>query len=130
MSNNPYANTYESGGYFYNAIRRDIRMIKNDTLSFGFQLQGLGDQEPESIVFTCKETPEDTDPLFSVSLEDTIDIREYDEDKDIYTIGVRIPPRLTEDIDLGRYYYDLQVSVNGDIITLMKGRLTVEYQIS
>lgn len=116
--------------YFYNAIRRDITMIQNDTLSFAFQVQGLKGQTPNNIVFTCKETIETSDALFSVDLSNNITLRDYDEDQDIYTYVVRIPPALTEKIALGRYFYDLQLSVNYDIFTLMKGRLTIEYQIT
>ena len=54
-------------GYFFNAIRRDISMIRGDTMSFSFQLKGLGGQRPEDIKFTCKETIEDVDPLFIYS---------------------------------------------------------------
>ena len=116
--------------FFYNAIRRDITMIQNDTLSFAFQVQGLKGQTPDNIVFTCKETIETNEVLFSVDLSNNISLRDYDEDQDIYTYVVRIPPALTEKIALGRYFYDLQLTVNYDIFTLMKGRLTIEYQIT
>ena len=116
--------------FFYNAIRRDITMIQNDTLSFAFQVQGLKGQTPDNIVFTCKETIETNEVLFSVDLSNNISLRDYDEDQDIYTYVVRIPPALTEKIALGRYFYDLQLTVNYDIFTLLKGRLTIEYQIS
>lgn len=115
---------------FYNPIDRDIAMIQGDTLSFGFQIQGLGSTPPTSIDFTCKNTPEDTEALFAVSLEDYITLRSYDSEEDVYTYGVRIPPSMTEDIDLGRYFYDLQLAANDDVITLMRGRLTIDYQIT
>lgn len=116
--------------YFYNAIKRDIVMIKNDTLSFAFEIQGLNNQIPDNIVFTCKNTPEDNTELFSVSQSDHIIERSYDPATDIRTYTLRIPPNLTENIDLGRYFYDIQINVNNDIITLMKGRLTIDYQVT
>lgn len=115
-------------GYFFNPIKRDIAMIQGDTCSFGFQVQGLEGERPSSIFFTCKETIEDEDPLFQVDNTNNIHERSYDSEKDILTYGVRIPPYLTHNIALGRYFYDLQVQVNGDIITLMSGRLTLEGQ--
>ena len=117
-------------GYFYNPIKRDIAMIQGDTCSFGFQLQGLGGQRPSSIYLSCKEKVEDEEALFRVSLNNNIDERSYDSDRDILTYGVRIPPQATRNIPLGRYFYDLQVVVNGDIITLMVGRLSLEYQVT
>lgn len=114
----------------YNPIKRDLTMIKGDTLSFGFQIQGLGETAPTSIDFTCKNTPEDSEALFALSLNDGIVLRSYDAEEDVYTYGVRIPPSMTEDLDTGRYFYDLQLTANDDILTLMIGRLTLEHQIT
>lgn len=116
-------------GYFYNAIKRDISMVRGDTMSFGFQLKGLEGQRPEEVIFCCKESLEDTDCLFMVSLADTIDFVDYDEASDTLTYTVRIPPYKTNNIPLGRYFYDLEVHVNGDVITLMIGRISVEFEV-
>lgn len=128
--NNPYANNFESGGYFYNPIRRDIRMVKGDTMSFAFQVQGLQGQRPSDIVFICKDTPEDNNPLFSVSLANHIVLRSYDEEHDILTYSLRIPPDLTDPVEIGRYFYEIKFTVNYDILTLMKGRITLDYELS
>lgn len=117
-------------GYFFNPIKRDIAIVQGDTCSFGFQLQGLQGQRPTSIILSCKETIEDEDPIFMVSDTDTIDERSYDETSDILTYSVRIPPYATHNIPLGRYFYDLQIVVNNDVITLMSGRLSLEYQVT
>lgn len=119
-----------NGGYFFNPIRRNLSMVKGDTMSFGFQIQGLKGEEPSSIQLTCKETLEDTTPLFTVSLNDTIDKRTYDAEHDIYTYGVRIPPRLTIGLNAGRYFYDLELQDNGDTITLMIGRFDIEEDVT
>lgn len=130
ISNNPYNNNFVSGGYFYNPIQRDITMVKADTLSFAFQVQGLKGQRPDMIYLSVKAAIEDTNLLFNISSDDYIKFREYDEENDLLTYVVRIPPYLTADIDLGRYFYDLEMQVNGDNITLMKGRFTLDYQIT
>lgn len=116
--------------YFYNAIRRDIAMIKNDTMSFGFEVRGLGGQEPDNIIFTCREDPDDEAELFSVSRIDNITEDSYDPTTDTRTYIVRIPPVLTENIERGRYFYDLQLNINYDVITLMIGRLTIDYEVT
>lgn len=121
---------YIDSGYFYNPIKRDIDMVQGDTCSFGFELQGLEGESPTNIYFSCKEKAEDDEALFRLSINDNIDLRSYDSERDILTYGVRIPPRYTHNLPLGRYFYDLQVVVNGDVITLMKGRLELEYQIT
>ena len=127
---NPYNNDFQSGGYFFNPIRRDIAMIKGDTMSFGFQVQGLEGQTPSAITFTCKETPESETELFSVDLTEHISESPHDSERDIRTYIVRIPPILTEDLELGRFFYDLQININNDIINLMRGRLSLEYEIT
>ena len=117
-------------GYFFNAIRRDISMIRGDTMSFSFQLKGLGGQRPEDIKFTCKETIEDEEPLFTCYLNESITEISYDPDKDLLTYRVRVRPYQTAELDLGRFYYDLELKVNGDIITLMTGRFSLEPEIT
>lgn len=117
-------------GYFLNAIKRDIEMIRGDTLSFAFQVQGLEGQEPTKVQFSCKESLEDTEYLFEVSLEDTIDIRSYDEASDTLTYVVRVPPEKTVNVAPGRYYYDLELYCNGDVITLMIGRIQIDHQVT
>lgn len=113
---------------FNNAIKRDISMVKGDTMSFGFQIQGLGDQRPDEIHFTCKQDLEDENYIFERTLDNGVSFRSYDQETDTLTYGVRVPPDATDDIQEGLYYYDLQLDINGDILTLMKGRLTIEWE--
>ena len=119
-----------SMGYFFNAIRRDISMIRGDTMSFGFQIKGLEGQKPTDILFTCKEHTEDVDPLFVCILGESINEAAYDPDKDLLTYSVRVRPDQTSGLDLGRFYYDLEMKVNGDIISLMCGRFAIEAEIT
>ena len=116
-------------GYFYNALKRDIAMIKGDTMSFGFQLKGLEGETPDKVTFSCKSIIEDEYTVFAVSTDDTIDFVSYDAETDKLTYTVRIPPYKTVYLELGRYYYDLKAEVNGDIITLMIGRLSIEFSV-
>ena len=117
---------------FYNAERRDIEIVRGDTMSFNFQLQGLQGTEPDRITFMVKENIEDTDENALVNLElgNGISKLSYASETDILTYTVRMRPDLTEDLDLARYYYDLQIEVSEDILTLMKGRFTLDYDIT
>ena len=122
--------------YFYNVLKKDITMVKGDTMSFGFQIQGLEGSTPSSIVFSCKDDPEDDAAIFTSSLENGgIWLDEENEETDTLTYGVRIAPEKTEDLNVGRYFYDLEVTINGgtvneDVFTLMKGRLQIEYDVT
>ena len=114
----------------YNPIQRDIQMIKGDTLSFAFQIQGLGGEPPTSIFFTCKETPESSEELFMLEPNDGIELRDYDSDNDVYTFALRVPPEYTQDLETGRYFYDLQMTCGDDVLTLMIGRFIIDYEIT
>ena len=114
---------------FNNSIKRDISMVRGDTLSFGFQIQGLAGVRPDEIYFSCKEHLEDETYIFSISLEDGISERSYDSETDTLTYGVRVAPELTAQVDFGKYFYDLQLVINSDVLTLMKGKLSIEWEV-
>lgn len=114
---------------FNNSIKRDISMVRGDTLSFGFQVTGLNGQRPDDIYFSCKEHLEDDSCVFSISLGAGITERSYDAQTDTLTYGVRVAPELTETVEYGKYFYDLQFDINDDVLTLMKGKLSIEWEV-
>jgi hypothetical protein len=114
---------------FNNSIKRDISMVRGDTLSFGFQITGLEGERPDAIYFSCKENLEDDSYIFSISTADGISERSYDAETDTLTYGVRVAPQLTENIEFGKYFYDLQLDINDDVLTLMKGKLNIEWEV-
>ena len=115
---------------FMNAIERDIQYVKGDTLSFNFQLQGLGHDVPDNLTFTCKNHYDDTDALFTCEIGNGISLQNYDEEKDLSTFTLRVEPCKTAELDLSRYYYDLQMNEGEDVITLLRGRLILVYSVS
>jgi hypothetical protein len=114
---------------FINAIYQDIEMVRGDTMTFNFELQGLEGQTPDNIIFSCAEHYDD-EPLFTADLSEGITLEEYDEVKDVAIYSVRIIPSKTSILDLNRYYYDLELTINEDVITLMRGRLTLLYEVT
>lgn len=115
---------------FYNAIRKEITMIKGDTLAFNFQVQGLGGSEPTGIYFTCREKPESEAYYFQRSLAEGITLETYEAETDTATYSVRVRPEQTENLVAGRYYYDLELAVDDDVFTLMKGRFNVDWDVT
>ena len=115
---------------FYNAVRKEIIMVKGDTLAFNFQLQGLAGATPQAIFFTCREKPESESYYFQRSLNNGINLVSYDAQTDTATYSVRVRPDETENLTAGRYFYDLQLGVNSDILTLMKGRIIIEWDVT
>ena len=59
-----------------------------------------------------------------------ITLEEYDAEKDVAIYSVVVEPAKTKTMDLARYYYDLELSTDDDVITLMRGRLTLVYGVT
>lgn len=118
---------------YLNAIYQDIEIVKGDTLSFNFQLQGLGGATPV-FTLTVKEHYDDNTNVIQVKSTDPAPKPfrqiDYDADTDTTTFVCRIKNELTDNLELMRYYYDLHMTVNGDSITLMRGRFTALYEVS
>ena len=111
-----------------NYYQNNIRHIKGDTYSCGLKLEALG-QEPESIYFTCRDgLNNDSEVLFEVSLGDGISQVEYNSQKDIREYAIRVAPALTENLQTGTYYYDLEIGVNSDVFTIMRGTFIIEQE--
>jgi hypothetical protein len=114
---------------YINAVNQNIEMVKGDTLAFNFQLQGLGGDNPDTIIFSCAEHYGDS-PIFTANLNDGISNVDYDVANDLATYSVRIAPQKTASLDVNRYYYDMQLTVNDDVITLMRGRLALLNEVT
>ena len=113
-----------------NYYKNDIKHLRGDTLSHAIFVENLY-QDLESIYFTCRDGANDnSEILIEKSLNNGITYMYYDEEKDVRTYVVRIAPEDTKDLQAGTYYYDEQIEVNGDVITIMKGRFILEQDIS
>lgn len=101
----------------------NIAMVRGDTLAFAVEIEDL-DQDLDTCFFSCKSDPSDTEYVFQKSLDNGIE-------KD--TIGkykVRVAPEDTENVEPGKYYYDLQIGLNSDIYTVLKGQLEIVFDIT
>lgn len=117
---------------FINSVTYNIDMVRGDTLAFNFQLTGLSsrDEYENLAVFFAVAEHYDDNSIFEASIDNGIALESYDVAKDIATFSVYIAPNMTKALDLARYYYDLQLKTDGDVITLMRGRLTLLYDIA
>lgn len=99
-----------------------ITMTRGDTLAFGLEFEGL-DQDLETAFFSCRKNHTD-DLAFQKSLGNGI----YKVADGQY--GVRVAPSDTKYLNPGKYYYDLQIGVNGDVFTILKGILELECDVT
>lgn len=115
--------------FFTNVLKRDINIVKGDSLSFGFTLTGLEGATVTAVSFSCKETPDSGEDLFTANLDNGGTWKDSATASGA-TYGVRIAPEYTDNLPAGRYFYDLEVRINEDVFTFMKGRLNIEYDVT
>ena len=97
-------------------------MVKGDTKSFGFEIEGV--ENLDAAYFSCKRNSQDENYLFQKSLNSGITQRVENQ------YVVRIDPDDTALLDPGQYWYDLEISKNGDIFTIFRGVLELLPEIT
>lgn len=100
-----------------------IDMVRGDTLSFGLEFEGLG-QDLATADFTVKKNATDSVVLIHKDLTDGISKTED------WKYIVRLAPEDTAELDAGTYNFDLQVSANTDVFTIMIGILVLEQDVT
>lgn len=108
-------------------MRQNITMVRGDTLAFGVEIEG-NTQDLATAYFTCKKDIDSDEYLFQKSLEDGIKKEETGENS--ITYKVRVAPEDTENLEVGKYHYDLQIGLNGDIYTVMIGILDIVWDVT
>ena len=101
----------------------NLAMMRGDTFAFGVEIEDL-DQDLDSAYFSCKTSARSAGYIFQKTLGNGI--------SKISTgkYRVRVAPEDTANCDAGSYRYDLQIGVNGDIYTVLKGELTISEDIT
>ena len=116
---------------FINAFEQNIDIVRGNSLCFNFQLTGLGSLEAYEafeVDLNVSENYNDS-PVFGSSLGDGITLENYDTESDTATYSVFVAPSKTKDLELARYYYALNISDSANVLTLMRGRFTLVYNV-
>ena len=109
-------------------MRKNFEVIKGDTLAFGVELEFTENpQDLEQAYFTVKTNSDDL-AIFQKRLGNGIEKAGEFGNKIFYR--VRVDPRDTVKLREGIYFYDLEISVNSDVFTILKGLLIIENDIS
>lgn len=117
---------------FINAVNQNIDMVRGDNLAFNFQLSGLGSRsayDALQVTFAVAEHYDDTN-IIECTKGNGVSLDDYDAEKDTATFTVFVAPNKTKTMDLNRYYYDLQIKDSSNVVTLMRGRLTLVYDVA
>lgn len=100
----------------------NIKMVKGDTQSFGFEIEGV--ENLDTAYFSCKRNSQDENYLFQRSLNSGITQRSENQ------YVVRIDPDDTALLEPGQYWYDLEISKNDDVFTIFRGVLELLPEIT
>ena len=115
---------------YINAITQDIEMVRGDTLAFNFQLSGLGSREEYEALTVNFAVAEKYDGMVLINCTNGDGIELEDYTGDVATFSVYVAPNNTKTLDPARYYYDLQIKDDTNVLTLMRGSFTILYDIA
>ena len=107
----------------------NFRMYRGDTWAKAIEIKF--DEEPQDLeeaYFTCKINYDDINPVFQKTLNDGI--QKIEKKGNALYYGIRIAPEDTKNIEIGNYYYDLEIGLNGDKFTLLNGILKLDKDIT
>ncbi|MBP5423742.1 MAG: hypothetical protein J6Y78_15005 [Paludibacteraceae bacterium] len=102
---------------------QNITIVRGDSLSFNIVMYG-DIQELDSVYFTVKKDWGNAEPTFIKSLSDGVS----EVEEGIY--AVRVAPEDTQDLNVGQYYYDLQVGSGADVFTVCRGIFEIVYDVT
>lgn len=104
----------------------NMKMVRGDTLSFAIQytFDEKTIQDLDTCYFSCKKNSDDEEYIFQKSLNDGISKVADGQYR------IRIAPEDTEDIEVGNYFYDLEIGLNGDKFTVLNGILRIEADVT
>lgn len=99
-------------------MQKNFKFVRGDSFYFAFVMNNSAGNPltVNEAYFSCKANIDDLEYVFQKDLSDGIELV-----NDRY--NVRIAPEDTENLVAGEYYYDLEVVINEDVYTLMRGEL-------
>lgn len=105
-------------------INKLIELTRGDTLVFDVTISEIEGVTIESLYFSVKKKPSDSNYIFQKSIGNGITELEP------LKYRVRVAPEDTCDVIAGKYYYDLQVGLGSDIYTPLMGTLKLNWDVT
>ena len=105
-------------------IKYDFEFTRGDSVYLGFETEDLS-TVVDSAFFTVRRSFENSSPVL---IEKTLGHGITFLNDGVYR--VTIEPDDTKNLDLGKYYYDIELVDNGDVSTVIKGQITLSYDIT
>lgn len=98
-------------------------LTRGDTICFNIKGRGIN-QNLSNAYFSVKNSKDSYEYIFQEKLNNGI------KEIELGHYQVRIAPNTTQNLELGTYFYDVQLEFGEDIITAMKGRFELTYDIT
>ena len=108
-------------------MNNNLFMVRGDTFRFSVEIEGL-EEDLTSAYFSCKKNKDDTIYVFQKSLGNGISKTAETETSKTYEVVVA--PEDTEEVEDGKYFYDLQIEVDGEVYTPLLAILTIEKDVT
>lgn len=107
-----------------------LDMVRGDTLSFAVEI-GFDEspQKLDSAFFSVKKNIDDDSYMFQKSIANN-GIEYVKTDGNNLYYRVRVAPEDTKNVAEGTYFFDLQIGMNDDIFTVLKGTIRVDGDVT
>lgn len=102
----------------------DISMTRGDTLAFSIEIDDLGSQTLDKIYFSCKKDLDDETYVFQKTLGDGITRLANNK------FNIKLSSEDTDNVELGGYFYDVQIELGGSVLTILKGKLEITFDVT
>lgn len=105
-----------------------MEMMRGDTFTFDVALNDIDPSSIRSLYFTVKRkaTDSDAEAVVQKSLTDGITRIEGDD----LRYRVRVAPADTDGVPARTYAYDIQIGIEEDIYTFVKGTITINQDVT
>lgn len=107
----------------------NLFMTRGDTFGFDILIEGLSSDLDEAYFSVRTDINDPAVYTFQKSLSDGItkvDISEASNRQ----YHIEVAPEDTDNVELGDYYYDLQLTAGTDVFTPLKGIIKIDYDVT
>lgn len=105
---------------------KNIELTRGDSYGFNFEISDSAGEvvTPDACFFSVKNNPDDDTYVFQKSLDQGITLLDSGE------YYVKIDPDDTKDLAQFGYYYDLEVTIDDNVYTFLKGKLEIKWDVT
>ena len=108
----------------------NLFMVRSDTFGFDIVIEGL-DEDLTSAYFSCRKDYNTTPVtyVFQKSLGDGITKVDTGETNS-RQYHIQTDPSDTQNVELGDYYYDVEITAKGEVFTPLRGTFQIGYDVT